>query len=226
MREQIEKYRQIFRIPDEIQIETEEIDKGQELIYIPEENKAVFRLDQHSISDIPELMAQLKLGIKYNPLLATMYFQPDMTEEEEIYAGNFYMLVIPLLDAWVWKAMKEYLPEEEMEKQVKQLKELWERAQLSKMYLGDQVKESELMRRRMSISQYFIFKALGYGAELKLIGKGKHLQEWIRYKKILEEMIHHAPNIDDLIKLPQLTNAPFIVSVEEKPYPHFVIKKK
>ncbi|WP_457628508.1 hypothetical protein [Persephonella sp.] len=226
MEEQIEKYRQVFQIPKNLQIELEEIDKGQELIYIPEENKAIFRLDQHSIRDIPELMAQLKLGIDYHPLLATMYFQKDLSEEEENYAGNFYMLIIPLLDAWVWKAMKEYLPEEEMEKQVKQLKELWERAQLSKMYFGDRIKESELMRRRMSVSQYFIFKALGYEAELKLIGKGKHLQEWVRYKKILEKMIHHTPNIDDFVKLPQLTKAPFTVSVKEKPYPHFVVKKK
>jgi len=228
-KKEIEKYKKIFQIPEDFQIEVEEMPQGHELTFYPEEKKAVIKLDKDSISDIPELIAQLKMGIEYHPLLATFYFQPDLTKQEEFFASSFYTLVIPLIDAWVWKVMKDYLPEEELEKQVKELKTLWEVAQLEKMRLGD-VPMKEALRRRMSFSQYLIFRTLGYDAELQLQVEAKNekekkklIQEWVRYKKALENFAKHEPNIKDILELPKITKAPFSVKAVDSKY--YEVKK-
>jgi len=212
----LEKYKTIFQIPDEIEIQLVNVEGKQELTYIPEQKKAIIHLDPKFPQDLAELIAQLKLGIEYHPLLATFYFQPNLTKEEEIFASSFYTAVVPVVDAWVYKTMKEYLPTEELEKQLEELQTLWERLELEKLYTGNT--EPEADRRRHSFSMYLIFKILGYPAQLKLIGKGKQLQEWIRYKKTLEWAIQQTPSPEILTQIPEKTKAPYKVSVKDKYY--------
>lgn len=223
MIEEVKKYKKAFEIPEDLTIEVKKIPKGHELIYIPEESKAILKLDKHSLPDIPELIAQLKMGTDYHPLLATYFFQENYTKEEEKQISNFILLITPLIDAWIWKTMAKYLPKEEFEEKLKQLKEMWEIYELHKMYLENK-SEPEMLRRRASFSQYLIFKSLGINATLKLVGKGKALQEWIRYKKTLEKMVENDPNIEDIVKLPETTKAPFRVKAVNEPYPHFEVK--
>lgn len=220
----VEKYKQIFQIPDNISIQLEPVPQGQELIFSPEENKAILKVDKYSYGDIPELIAHLKLGIDYHPLLATFYFQKDLSQEEAIFAKDFYMLIAPVIDVWVWKTMKKYLPAKEFKHQLNQLIEIYEKAQLYKMHFGKDT-EDELLKRRMSFSYYLILKNLGYNAKLKLIGKGKQLQEWIRYKKLLVKIARNEPNIEDLISIPEQLNAPYRVYTSSQPHWHYVITK-
>ena len=200
----VKKYRKLYGIPEEVKIEVELIEQGEEeLIFFQKENKAKLRLSKwvlNDINDISEYIAKIKLGIDYEPLLATMYFQKDLTEEEERLASHFYTLIIPIIDAWTWKTMSMYLPEEEMEKELQELKDLWEQLELEKM-MTEAKTMKEIDRRRQSISMYLIFKVLGHDANLKLVGSEEHKKEWEEYIKDLEEIVMKTPSIEPLIEL-------------------------
>ena len=196
----VKKYRKVFEIDDDIKITVKSIPQGHELVYDPVNRTVELWLDKDSISDIPELLAQVKLGLEYHPLLATMYFQSDASEEETRLAGQFYTLVIPVIDAWVWKIMQKYMSADEFEMEVDELLEMIENLEIIKMYTGGKI-ENERARRRLTIGIHLIIKAVGGKSKLKLVGDDEKKKKWIEYVKDLENLVMQEPSIDALIEL-------------------------
>jgi len=207
----VEKLRELFRI--EIPLELKRTGGSQTILY-PEGDRAVIEYMEED--ELVEAFATLRLGLDYSPLLATLWFQKDLSEEEERYADMFHVLITPIWFAWTWINAQRYLPEELLEKE---LKEMYEFSQFVLMSSKD-IPES--LRRKSTIGLYLTFKGLGYPAKLRLEGETK---EWREYMKAMEDMLFEKPSPHLLTKLPGITKAPYRVEVKEEPYLHYEVKK-
>jgi len=141
-----------------------------------------------------EPLAQLRLALDYSPLLATFYFQRNMSPEEEKYAVMFSQLTSPLIKAWSFKNALLYVPKEIV---IKEYREIAEEVLLFDLSVSA---EEFPEKGRFTIATYLIGKALGEPARLKLIGDKDG--EWERYIRAMEEFLEEKPSPYILAKLP------------------------
>ncbi len=57
---------------------------------------------------VPHVFARLKLGISYDPLIATPKFKCENNTEK--YVKVFHSLSMPILNAWTWLLLDKYFP--------------------------------------------------------------------------------------------------------------------
>ncbi len=205
-------------------LEIQQVEKGHSIAYFSNEQKVLLELDEEALlNDLPEIFASIKLGEK-NPLLTTFFFQENLTQEDKEFCSMFYTLCEPLKDAWTWKEMKKYLTKEEMDKQLEELKKLYEIFLEIEQKIKQGEKSKEAIQRRGIIGTYLIFSSLGYPVKIQLTGENK--KEWKKYLKALKHFSLSDPDPQLFCQLPEITKAPYRAEVKEKPYWHFYITKQ
>ncbi len=214
----------VFEISKELEVSVVTDAYKEEVIYSPKNNHVYFYLMSEDITDtaLNELVARLKVGIEYHPLLTTLYFEKPNTEREKFAIEQFYYLVVPLIDVWAWKEMLKYLPMERVEKRFDEIRNKAEILELYRM-MGFSV--GNLDRFRMSISGHLISKILlGYDSNLKIVSKNRSaIEEWNEYISELENLSYETPNINLLINFAQkylpdleITVKSDVISIKEK----------
>ncbi len=197
-----------------------ELEKGKsETVYIPPVMKVGYRY----VDELFEAFAFLRLGIDYDPLLATMVFQENPTEREKEYISMFHTLVSPLRRAWAWKVAQNYVDREFLEKE---FMSTYEESQLFLMYQPD-VPES--LKRDLTIGMYLIGKAIGIEGRLELDFRGleeKDVRIWKKYIDTMEEFVLKEPDVNLLLLLPEITYAPYRVEIKEEPYRHYSVRER
>ena len=111
---EIERYKKVFYIS--IPISYQAKNQGQWLVF--QGDRAVLFLDGNSLPVIPMFMAQVKMGILYHPLLATFYFQGNLSSQENRYSKMFYDLAEPLIDVWTVQTQSKYMGESAFAKEL------------------------------------------------------------------------------------------------------------
>jgi len=214
---EIEKYKKAFDIS--ISIDYRKESQGQWLVF--NGNRAVLHLDDNSLPDVAQFIAQIKMGMLYHPLLATFFFQKNLSEKEGQYARMFHALAEPLIDIWVVQIQSRYMGESAFANEIDEIN-IMNEAVLSGKLNADNIKT-----RRLVLSGYLFTKTfVNANVELKIVVKSGDSQDvWNQYVNFLEDAAKREPNIDDILQLPILTQAPYVVKVKNKPYIHFEIKE-
>ncbi|MEM0333614.1 MAG: hypothetical protein QXX30_04125 [Candidatus Aenigmatarchaeota archaeon] len=223
MKEVIKSYKEIFKIPEDLEVKVR-FEKSNECLYYPHENKAIIKVAQ--IEDLDESFAQLKLGIMYSPLLSTLFFQKELSPEEQKLAARFYYLSYPILSAWTWQIMRMYLPGERYRKAMEETLKMYEDLVLTKML--SKIKPDYMTNTAIPIALYLVLKDAGMNPKIKPIGK-ENVKFYVKYIKLLEEMLDKTPSPELLIELAKKTDFPAEVSIEkdkETGIEYFLIKEK
>ena len=191
---------------------------AQELITSEREHRIVIGPGTHLL-DIDDLVATAKLGEEYDILLATMYFQRDLTEEEKKLASLFTLHTAPIRDYWAYRVMKEYLPEDEFQKNLEEI------INLEKAFSGEgkiAIKHTTLMFRKIGVK--LILETFADGISIRL--GGEYGRDWNQYVEVLQSLKDEAPSAEILTRIPDEIGAPYVVSISNEEYRHFVIKKR
>ena len=219
--ENIDLYRRKFQIPADFNI----------VISKTGGNRMVFAMDKSSAEieivaddEMPAMLAKIKMGL-INPLLATYYFQKDLSEAESGFANAFVDIINPILDAWEMKTIKKYAPE-----LLKQ--ELEDIAELMKDI--DKMKKTEAYKKKLDREKriYLGLWAMAYALEMTDVIKINILYffddtaVWENYLKTIKELAAAEPDPYLLPKLPQAAGAHFTVKVKGKPYWHFEVRDR
>jgi len=158
----------------------------------------------------------------YHPLLATFFFQKNLSKKESQYARMFHALAEPLVDIWVVQIQSRYMGESAFAKEIEEIDRLNE-AVLSAKSKIDNIKPS-----RFSLSGYLFTKTfVSADIKVKFTATAGDISQDIldKYVNFLEDAVKREPNIDDILQLPVITSAPYTVKVENKPVIHFEIKE-
>lgn len=197
---------QMFQFRKPIEIVDLPEGSGDEVVVL--ENKIIIKGDSVSFEkDLPEVLSRAKLG-EDNPLLATFFFQQNMTEQERRYASMFFRLCQPLQDAWAWKTMRKYAPDI-YEKEVSELFDMWQK--LHDSVLNDTDAE---MRRQILGMWAILYENPTNDVRLIVLSDEGNKTDWNAYIDALEKYIRQEPNVDYFLKLPAIVNAPYRVSIE------------
>lgn len=81
---------------------------GEEQGVVATKREVVIYCPEDAMGDLAEFLALGKLG-EWDHLLATFYFQRDLSEEEGRLARRFYELCMPLQTLWAWDIMRRHL---------------------------------------------------------------------------------------------------------------------
>jgi len=213
---EIEKYKKVFDIS--IPIRYQEDSKEQWLLF--GEDQSVLSLNGNlSLPVIPQFMAQIKMGLLYHPLLATFYFQKNLSNKESLYARMFHELAEPLIDVWTVQTQSRYMGESAFAKELDLID------MMNDMILSGKLND---VRTYEILSVYLLNKTF-VNANVKLetaVKTGTNQVLFDEYVNFLESAAKREPNIDDILQLPVITNAPFIVKIKSKPYIYLEIKEK
>lgn len=170
------------------------------------------------------MAAKVKMGL-INPLLATYYFQKDITEQEIKYANSFIGLISPLLDAWEMKTIKKYAPDlitQEIEDIIDMM------TYFEKLKKQDVFKNKDFEKeKRIYLSLWAMAHALEITDSIKIeiLYFFDNTEQWERYLKTLKELVTKDPDVYLLPKLIEVTGgADYTAKVIDKPYWHFEIK--
>jgi len=216
---EIEKYKKVFDIS--IPIDYRRESQGQWLVF--NGDRAVLHLDDDSLPDVAQFMAQIKLGILYHPLLATFFFQKNLSEKESEYARMFHGLAEPLIDIWVVQIQSRYMGESAFAKEIEEID------RLNEAVLSAKSKIDNIKLGRFSLSGYLFTKTfVSADIKVKFTATAGDISQDIldKYVNFLEDAVKREPNIDDILQLPIVTQAPYAVKVKNKPYIYFEIKEK
>ena len=109
MNDLITKYKKLFEIPDNLIINVNQ--NGNNSIFLSSDMKEA-DIEIGLSDELLSAFGKLKLGLEYNVLLATSYFQENINKDEEEYAKSFIYVTNPILDAWEMKIIQTYAPQE------------------------------------------------------------------------------------------------------------------
>lgn len=178
-------------------------DAKQEILTTNESHTIKLGPNSH-ILDLDDLVAVAKLGEEYDILLATLYFQKDLTPKESRYASEFALFTTPLRDFWSWKEMKKYLPEEEFEKN---LDEMFSTIEILMKEVGV-VQDRGLLVRLVSAK---LIVETFTEVSFRLEGS----QDWQEYIRLMERLKDEKPSAHLLATIPDEMGMDFTVSVVE-----------
>lgn len=188
----IKYYKNVFRIPEDIEIEIKK-GKESEVFFHPIEKYAIISVFNED--EIAEYFAELKLGLEYDPILTTIFLSKNASEEEKSLASKFIYTTYPVKTFWTWRIMKKYLSDEEFKDQIEKNIELIQMAQLQKMIVG-----KELLNLHVVMGTYLIVKNFA-DTKIQIKIEGENKEELERYKSIIEEYSQKTPSIHTLIEL-------------------------
>lgn len=222
MLDKIEYLKQVFDVKREIKVKYDLKNSG-DVIFIP--NSDVVELvipPDIPYFDLIDLFGVIKLG-EIHYLLATFYFQKDLSKEEEKYARMFYILCNPLQDVWSYKMIKKYLSEKEYEEVIEDLIKLYE--DTKEIVVENDLELPELINRRLHISIALILEKTA-NVEVNLIITGKYKKEWEIYLFWLRHYADLEPNPEHYIHLTEKCSAPYRVKIrKDNSYEYFEVKK-
>lgn len=198
----------------------EDIDSGNAII--AENDKITIQCDAESEEkDFAELLSIAKLGEK-DPLLATFYFQKDLTEEEAKFSRMFFNLCTPLQAAWAYRIMRKYVPST-YEKEVETLFKLVE-AIIPDFKFSD---TGDVKLRTIFLSSFAIlYESPIVTADLVLRADEEVEKVWSNYLNTLLRLTKEEPDVRLYLELPESSDAPYKVEIADDGFRHFVIKKK
>ncbi len=207
-------YRDLFKID----IPVEVLRTGESQIVL-DPNKRKAKIEYLYEDELFEAFAELKLGLDYSPLLTTLYFQKDLSEEEGKYALMFADLTTPIRKAWAYRNALRYVERERVEKEVREI--------IEEMMMVHMWKEAETpvqhYKRGIYISTaYLLGKAVDLDVKVEFVGK--EAKSWRKYLEFLERMAEEKPSPYLLIRIPPVVEAPYTVKVKKIPYPHYEVK--
>lgn len=192
-------------------IEFEEMEKGHEVIALPD--KTIIRTDDESAGkDMAELFSLAKMA-EADPLLCTFFFQKEYTDQEAAYMRTFHQLCQPLQDAWAWKTMRREAPdiyEQEIE----------ETYNMFRMLQGD-AKKAPLSQdnRRILLGIFCIlYENPQNSVDVKIIADDADKEDWDNYITALKKYVRMEPDTKYYLKLPKITNAEYTVTVSGDNY--------
>ncbi len=202
----------------------EDIERGHEVITEPE--RTVIRSDAESLEqDLAEMLSIAKFS-EIDPLLGTFYSQPHPTEREMKYLGQFAALCAPLKNAWVWRIMRQTVPDV-YEREIADLLNLWEH--LHDREVTRQSAFGTIARGAVNIDDPEVRNhALGlwaimrenpeYNITLQLTGNRENLPAWHRYIAVLTEFITNSTTPNSLLYtiLPDITEADYRVRIVQE----------
>lgn len=177
-------------------------------LFLCQRKQLYIKMDrQAGEKDLAEILAKAKLG-ETNPLLATFFFQEDLSEEDGSYASMFFRLYQPLQDAWIYKTMRQYAPDV-YEAEIEELMSYW------KLLLPGPVRDTgnpEMRRQYLSI---FTILSENPSNQIRLIlhSDETNRQDWERYVGALKELVHSEPSPDLFLRLPEESNAKYQVRI-------------
>lgn len=197
----------------------EDIEKGDEIIVAPD--RIIIRGDDNAFKyDLAEMLSRAKLG-EYDPLLATFYFQKDLSMKEKEFASMFFGLCQPLQDAWTYRIMRKYAPDV-YKKEVTELFRMWE-----SVYAGELILSDSNSRRQILGMWAILYENPENNVEIVVSSNKENSGSWNIYIQTLKKFIREDPNIKFYVMLPDITEAPYRVTVEtDKAFRYYNIREK
>lgn len=120
MKKLFEKYLKQFEInPDLVDFKVSSAGES----VIVSNGKGTINYNDSSVVEDSVIIALLKLGLEYNPLLSTLHF--DKSANPTI-VQSFYIHTNPLRVAWCWSLLVKYLSKEELTKEILELNNYYE----------------------------------------------------------------------------------------------------
>lgn len=189
-------------------IEFEEMEKGHEVIALPD--KTIIRTDDESAGrDMAELFSLAKLA-ETDPLLCTFFFQKEYSEQEASYMRMFHQLCQPLQDAWAWKTMRREVQdiyEQEIEETYNMFNMLQGEGTDKKVSLGQD-------NRRIYLGLFCIlFENPENNTEVRIETDETNKADWDNYITALKKYVRLEPDIKHYLELPLVTNACYTVEL-------------
>ena len=208
-----------FRI--DIPVEVRKIEHGESLVtLLPNRKRAIIEYSHEG--DLFDVVAVLRLGLDYSPLLTTFYFQKDYTEEEEGFVREFYLLSLPLIKTWAFLNAIRYVGEERAKKEAREIAEY---INLAYMWAVPESREEQVVKQIHYMVAYLLLKyVVGERVDLKF--EGEYKEEWEGYVELVEELIRRKPSPYILTQIPEKTGATYRVRVRKVPYPHYEVRRR
>ncbi|MEM4134405.1 MAG: hypothetical protein QXV73_04335 [Candidatus Micrarchaeia archaeon] len=221
----ISKLKEKFEVKEEIEIKYDLEDTGR-VDFLPDGKKVRLVIPPEiNYYDLVDLFGLIKLG-EINYLLATFYFQKDLTEEEKKYAEMFHLLCQPLQDVWCYKIIKNYLQEDEYKEIIQDLVNLYENVkEIVEAPPMEGVEMPEDIKRRLYVSTALILEKTS-NADVNLIITGKYKKEWEIYLFWIRHFADLKPDPKYFVKLPKITSAPYEVKIKKSEIEYYEVKKK
>ena len=202
-------------------IELEDLTEGMGDEVVVLRDKTILRMDREAESrELAEILSKAKLG-EADPLLATFFFQNDITPQEGRYASIFFRLCQPLQNAWVYKTMRKWVPDI-YEAEIAELMMMWE-ASLT----GTLKDNGDPEIRQLYLSIFTILSENpANNIQLVLQTDQEYRADWERYIDTLRKLVQQEPNADLFLSLPLVTNAPYLVQIitDKDGFRHYEVK--
>lgn len=217
----LETLRKKFEIPGDFIININKAG-GNSLTFIQGKNQVDIEIGQDD--ELLAMIAKIKMGL-LNPLLATYYFQKDITEKEVKYANAFISLISPLLDAWEMKTINKYAPDLIMQ-ELKDIADMMKN--FDKLKKAGAIKRDNNSEKRIYISLWTMAHALEMTdlIKIEILYFFDNTDQWERYLKTLRELAVQEPDPYLLPKLSAAAQADYAVKVTSKPYWYFDVREK
>lgn len=185
-------------------VKFEDCDEGHEVLAL--KDKTIIRADKESYqNDMPDLLSMAKLA-EIDPLLCTLFFDPEHTEHENRCCSAFFRICRPLQVAWSYKIMRRTAPSL-YEKEISELIALYR--QLNNASTGIHIYDIQSNKN----DEICLYAAVAENPEntitLRLITDEKNRHDWQSYIAALEEFIHAEPQAELFCRLAEAANAPY-----------------
>ena len=206
-----------FRIEIPVEVKKVPYSEGSAIL-LPNKKKAIIEYSHDD--DLFDLVATLRLGLDYSPLLTTFYFQEKYTEKEAEYMKKFHLLCLPITKTWAFLNALKYVEEEKVKKEAKEIAEY---VNLTYMWVSPESYGEQFLKQIHHVTAYLLLK---YVVKMDTILKveGEHVEEWKRYIELAEELVKEKPSPYLLAKIPEKTSAPYRVRVRKQPFSHYEVK--
>lgn len=185
----------------------EDLPAGEKEEVVALDNKIVIRGDEDTFKcSLTEMLSHAKLG-EIDPLLATFWFEKDMSDEDQRFAAMFHNLCKPLQAAWVYKIMRRYAPSA-YGKEIKELLDMWDSIGQKLLNSGDP-KDMDIVLSLFAI----LYDNPEYDIELEITSDDANQAAWVKYITVLKQYVRMEPDPEIYLKLPGATDAPYRMGI-------------
>ena len=188
------------------------------VVLLPNKKKATIEYSHDG--DLFDLVATLRLGLDYSPLLTTFYFQEKYTEEEAEHMRRFFLFSLPITKTWAFKNALKYIEEEKVKKEAQEISEY---VNLTYMWVSPKNYGEQFLKQIYHIVAYLLLKYV-VRVDITLRVGGKYAEEWKGYIEFAEETIKEKPSPYLLTRIPDKMGAPYRVRVRKQPFLYYEVK--
>ena len=203
----------------DIPVEVRKVSESEGIVtLLPNRKRAIIEYSHEG--DLFDMIATLRLGLDYSPLLTTFYFQKDCTEEEMKFFREFYLLSLPVVKTWAFKNAFRYVEEKRVKKEAKAIADY---VNIAYMWSSPEDLEKQAIKQVHHVVAYLLLKYV-VEEEIDLELEGDYKEEWERYIELVEELVKEKPSPYLLAKIPERIEAPYRVKVKKIPFLHYEVK--